>query len=96
LTKVVDEWSTPAGFVRPLDTIVRCTGNVAIGAPGAALAANGDVASVNLLNLVDQQFFGFNKIAVSAKFKSLLDDLGLIDGSYGLRFTLIEADGSAL
>jgi len=48
---VVDEWSGPAGWVRPLDTLMRCTGNVAIGASPAALVANGTTLSKNILTL---------------------------------------------
>jgi len=88
LSKVVDEWSGPAGWVRPLDTLMRCTGNIAIGVGSAALVANGDIPLVNILTLNEQKFFGFRKIGISAKFKSLLNNLNVIDGSYGLLMIL--------
>ena len=94
LSKITDSWSTPTGYVRPLDTMIRCTGNVAFEAKSASLVANDTTLIVNVLDLTDQEYLGFNKICVSAKFRSLLENYGLIDGTYGLRFSLTDKNNN--
>ena len=96
LNKIVDEWTGPAGFVRPLDTLVSCTGNIAFNkAKQMSLKANGEKARENILTLKNQKFFGFQKVGISAKFRTLLSDLGVSDGDYGLIFTLIQTSNNA-
>ena len=91
LNKIIDEWTGPAGFVRPLDTLVSCTGNIAFNNhKQRSLIANGSRSSINVLTLKRQKFFGFQKIGVSAKFRSLLNNLGVSKGDYGLMFTFIQ------
>ena len=91
LNKIIDEWSGPAGFVRPLDTITSCTGNIAFNEHDERkLLANSKVSTINILTLKNQKFFGFQRVGVAAKFKSLLENLNIIKGDYGLIFTLIQ------
>ena len=89
LTKIYDEWSGPVGFVRPLDTVVRCTENIVLELKTAGLSANDkNKKYVELFQLSDQKFIGFQKIGISAQFKTLLSGLNVVKGSYGLKFTL--------
>ena len=91
LNRIIDEWSGPAGFVRPLDTITICTDNIAFNEHDERkLLANSKISTVNILTLKNQKFFGFQRIGVAAKFKSLLENLNIIKGDYGLMFTLIQ------
>ena len=60
--------------------------------PKAALTANGEVKVVEILRLENQKFLGFQKMGISADFKTLTNGLNIIDGTYGLRFSLIELD----
>ena len=92
LTKIYDEWSGPAGFVRPLDTIIRCTSNLAINAGSHSLKANGDISAVEVLKLTEQKLIGFQKIGISAKFKTLINGLNVVDGEYGLGIVLKTKD----
>ena len=60
LNKIIDEWTGPAGFVRPLDTITSCTGNIAFNEHDERkLLANSKVSTINILTLKNQKFFGF-------------------------------------
>lgn len=93
LSKVLDEWSTPGGYVRPRDTLTALTSNIVFGTDGSeefSLRANSDVAikDPSVLNLTNQHYLGFNRIGVIAKFKTLLT--GAVSGDYGLIFTLIK------
>jgi hypothetical protein len=91
LTKIVDEWSGPAGFIRPLDTMVKCTDNIAISANNGALIANDEnYSSETLLHLNQQRLLGFSKIGVSAQFRTRISNLNVINGIYGLEFILIK------
>jgi hypothetical protein len=56
------------------------------------LTANGEVKTIEILRLNNQKFLGFQKMGVSADFKTLISGLNVIDGAYGLRFSLIELD----
>ena len=86
VNKIVDEWSGPAGFVRLLDTIVKCTDNLVIGATSEKLIANGGTKSKSILSLSQKKLLGFTKIGIAAKFKSLVDEA--LEGDYGLKFTI--------
>ena len=100
LNKIVDDWSGPGGFVRPLDTIIQCTDNVAINVNPTSLTANknpnkiseldSNASSVQILNLSNKMFYGFSRVAVVAEFKTLLNNLNIVTGDYGLIFDLIE------
>lgn len=103
LTKIVNEWSGPAGFVPPADTIIKCTNNLAVNLllDGAkSLAANGILeeggenrpTSISLGSFDTSNLIGFDKIYVSAQFKSLLTNV--IEGEYGLKFILTNNKGS--
>ena len=98
LNKIVDKWSGPAGFVRPLDTLSSCTGNIAFDARGPyGLLTNDPKAAgkrLNILTLENQKYFGFQRVGISAKFKTLLDNRNIIKGDYGLEFILVNQDGA--
>lgn len=98
LNKIVDKWSGPAGFVRPLDTLSSCTGNIAFDARGpySLLTNDPEVAGkrLNILTLENQKYFGFQRVGISAKFKTLLDNRNIIKGDYGLEFILVNQDGA--
>ena len=98
LNKIVDKWSGPAGFVRPLDTLSSCTGNIAFDAHGpyGLLTNDPEVAGrrLNILTLENQKYFGFQRVGISAKFKTLLDNRNIIKGDYGLEFILVNQDGA--
>jgi hypothetical protein len=75
--------------VRPLDTVVRCTENIVLELKTAGLSANDkNKKYVELFQLSDQKFIGFQKIGISAQFKTLLSGLNVVKGSYGLKFIL--------
>ena len=87
LTKINGEWGTPAGFMRPLDTVIRCAGHATLEAEAASLVANGTDQRKLILTLDDKALFSFKKIGVSAEFKCPLENSSIIDGSYGLLFS---------
>lgn len=89
LSKIVKESDTPAGWVRPFDTLMKCTGNLIPSKARTELCANGSVKSKNIVNL-STSYKGFTKIGLTAKFKTLLDSLNVIKGSYGLEIVLID------
>jgi hypothetical protein len=60
-----------------------------------ALTANGEIKAIEILRLENQKFLGFQKMGISADFKTLINGLNVIDGTYGLRFSLIELDPTA-
>jgi uncharacterized FAD-dependent dehydrogenase len=59
LSKVIDEWSTPSGYVRPRDTLTALTSNIVFGTGGSgefSLRANSNVATkkrTSVLNLTN-------------------------------------------
>lgn len=73
-------------YVSPMDSFLQLTGNLYNGGEGSLLA-NGDTQEILLrsFSIPDNVSIGYDRLGISADFKTGLTQYNIISGSYGLR-----------
>lgn len=91
-TKIINADSTPIGYIAPFDLFISATGNLVNNNEIIKLQANSTTLYKQIMSLSNVAYYGFQRIGIKAKFMTLLDNIDLIAGEYGLKVLLYGDD----
>lgn len=92
--------STPFNYTPPLDAMIKITNNVFESAKtqqseNLGLLANGDQETALIYTLKEEdKLAGYTRLGISANFRSWLSAFDVFSGTYGIRVSLVGADGN--
>lgn len=86
LSKKPNDSDAPIAYIKPFDSFVDLSGNLILSQPKQqGLVANGERDCVTIWNYVGDPLVGYTRLGIRAGFQAWLKELGVVEGSYGLR-----------